>query len=103
MAERFGVVFTRWREGVALEPLVREAARSDDPALLADAVRTRLFARALRDRRLVLLCDLEADAVEELGLGHAATPEVVERLAHRAESVAILHEADRLLPRLAGR
>jgi len=25
---------------------------------------------------------------------------VVERLAHRAESVAILHEADRLLPRL---
>lgn len=100
MTAGFGAVFTRWREGVALEPLVREAVGVGDPALLADALHTRLFARALGDRRLVLLSDLGAEAVEELGIGHAATPEVVERLAHRAESVAILHEADRLLPRL---
>lgn len=100
MTVGFGAVFTRWREGVALEPLVREAAGSGDPTLLADALHTRLFARALRDRRLVLLSDLGAETVEELGIGHAATPEVVERLAHRAESVAILHEADKLLPRL---
>jgi hypothetical protein len=100
MTAGFGVVFTRWREGVALEPLVREAAGSGDPMLLADALHTRLFARALRDRRLVLLSDVGSEVVEELGIGHAATPEVVERLAHRAESVAILHEADRLLPRL---
>ena len=33
--------------------------------------------------------------------GFAATPEVVERLAHRSDSVTVLHEADRMLPRLA--
>lgn len=99
--ERPGVIFARWREGTPLEPLVKEAVRTGDPVLLADAFRTRLFARALGDRRLVLLSALDEDTLGEFDLGHASTPEVVERLAHRAASVAILHEADRMLPRLA--
>jgi hypothetical protein len=99
--ERPGVIFARWREGTPLEPLVKEAVRTGDPVLLADAFRTRLFARTLGDRRLVLLSDLDEDTLGELDLGHASTPEVVERLAHRAASVTVLHEADRLLPRLA--
>jgi len=48
----------------------------------------------------VLLSDLDEATVEELEIGCAATPEVVERLAHRADSVTVLHEADRMLPRL---
>jgi len=99
--ERPGVIFARWREGTPLEPLVKEAVRTGDPVLLADAFRTRLFARALGDRRLVLLSDLDEDTLGELDLGHASTPEVVERLAHRSGSVTVLHEADRMLPRLA--
>jgi hypothetical protein len=99
--ERPGVIFARWREGTPLEPLVKEAVRTGDPVLLADAFRTRLFARVLGDRRLVLLSDLDEESLGDLDVGHAATPEVVERLAHRAASVAILHEADRMLPRLA--
>jgi len=47
----------------------------------------------------VLLSDLDEATVEDLGFGHAASPEVVERLAHRAERVVVLHEADRMLPR----
>ena len=93
-----GIIFERWRQGAPLERLVHEAAASGDPLLVADALETRLFARALGDRRLVLLTDIDADTVEELGFGHAADPEAVERLAHRAESLAVLHEADRMLP-----
>lgn len=93
-----GIIFERWRQGAPLERLVHEAAALGDPALVADALETRLFARALGDRRLVLLTDLDADAVEELGFGHAAGPEAVERLSHRAASLAVLHEADRMLP-----
>jgi hypothetical protein len=100
LTERPGVIFTRWREGAPLELLVREAVGTGDPALIAEAFQTRFFARALGERRLVLLSDLEADVVEQLELGHATKPEVVERLAHRAASVAVLHEADRMLPRL---
>ena len=48
----------------------------------------------------MLLSDLDEATVEELELGFAATPEVVERLAHRAESFIVLHEADRTLPRV---
>ena len=59
----------------------------------------RLFARALDDRRLVLLSDLGEEAVEELEFGYAASPEVVERLAHRAERLVVLAEADRCLPK----
>lgn len=99
LAEKPGVVFTRWREGAPVEGLVREALGSGDPVLIEDAFQTRFFARALGDRRLVLLCDLDQDTVEELELGYAATPEVVERLAHRSASIAVLHEADRMLPR----
>ena len=101
LAERPGVIFTRWREGAPLDALVREALASGDMTLVRDAFQTRFFARALGDRRLVLLSDLDEATVEELELGHAATPEVVERLAHRAETVTVLHEADRMLPRLA--
>jgi hypothetical protein len=71
------------RTRAPLEPLVKEAVRTGDPVLLADAFRTRLFARALGDRRLVLLSDLDEDTLGELDLGHASTPEVVERLAFR--------------------
>jgi len=94
-----GAVFTRWRQGTALTPLVMEALRSGDPALVADALSTRLFARALGDRRLVLLSDLDAGLVEDLEFGHAATPEVVERLANRCDSLVVLHEAERSYPR----
>ncbi len=100
MAERPGVIFSRWREGAPLDALVREAVGTGDQALITDAFQTRFFARALGDRRLVLLSDLDEATVEELELGFAATPEVVERLAHRAESVVVLHEADRMLPRV---
>jgi hypothetical protein len=93
-----GIVFTRWREGAALRPLVREALGTGDEVLVADAFLTRFFARALGERRLVLLCDLDEATVEGLEFGHAATPEVVERLAHRADSVIVLDEADRMLP-----
>jgi hypothetical protein len=94
-----GIVFLRWRQGAPLVPLLREALASGDPCLAADALATRLFARALGDRRVVLLSDLDESTVEDLGFGHAASPEVVERLAHRAERVVVLHEGDRMLPR----
>jgi hypothetical protein len=68
--------------------------------MIADAVQTRLFARALGDRRVVLLSDLDEGVVEELEFGHAATPEVIERLAHRSDRVIVLREADRMLPRI---
>lgn len=95
-----GVVMLRWRQGAPLQPLLREAAASHDPALVTDALQTRLLARALGERRLVLLSNLDEATVEDLGFGHAATPEAVERLAHRAESLAVLHEADMMLPRV---
>jgi len=101
LAERPGVIFARWREGAPIEGLVREAVGTGDQTLITEAFQTRFFARALGDRRLVLLSDLDEATVEELELGFAATPEVVERLAHRADSVVVLHEADRMLPRLA--
>jgi hypothetical protein len=101
LAEAPGVIFARWREGAPLDGLVREALATGDQALIADAFRTRFFARCLGGRRLVLLSDLDETTVEDLEIGHAATPEVVERLAHRAESVVVLHEADGMLPRVA--
>jgi hypothetical protein len=94
-----GLVFTRWRQGTPLGPLVREAIASGDESLVADAVEAKLLARCLDERRLVLLSSLEEATVEELGFGHAAEIGVVERLANRAEQVVILHEADRMLPR----
>lgn len=93
-----GVIFQRWRQGAPLEGLVHEAVASGDQSLVVDALLTRLFARALDDRRLVLLSDLAEETVEELEFGYAASPEVVERLAHRAESLAVLPEADLTLP-----
>ena len=95
-----GPVFHRWRQGVALKPLVEEALASGDQTLIADAVATRFFAQALGDRRLVLLSDLDQGLVEELEFGHAANPEAVERLAHRTDSLVVLHEAERMFPRL---
>ena len=99
--EPAGVVFTRWRQGAPLEGLVHEAVASGDRTLITDALLTRLFARALDDRRLVLLSDLGEEIVEELEFGYAASPEVVERLAHRAERLAVLAEADRCFPKPA--
>jgi hypothetical protein len=95
-----GVIFQRWRQGAPLEGLVHEALASGDQALVVDALLTRLFARALDERRLVLLSDLDEETVEELEFGYASSPEVVERLAHRAESLAVLPEADLTLPRI---
>lgn len=94
-----GIVLTRWRQGAPLGPLVREAIASGDAALVADAVETKLLARALGERRLVLLSPLGEAEVEELGFGHAAEIDVVARLANRAERLVVLHEADRMLPR----
>jgi hypothetical protein len=95
-----GAIFTRWRQGAPLEPLVHEAIGTGDPALIADAVETRLFARALEDRRLVLRSGLDESLVEDLEFGFADSPAVVERLAKRADSLVVLHEADRMFPRL---
>jgi len=100
LAERPGVIFARWREGAPLDALVREAVGTGDESLIKDAFQTRFFARALGERRLVLLSDLDEATVEELELGFAAKPEVVERLAHRSDSVVVMHEADRMLPRV---
>ena len=94
-----GTIFTRWRQGAPLEPLIHEAIGTGDSALIADAVETRLFARALDDRRLVLLSALDESTVEDLEFGFADTPAVVERLARRAESLIVLREADRMFPR----
>lgn len=95
-----GIIFERWRQGAPLQPLVHEAVASRDPALVADAVETRLFARALGERRLVLLSALDESTVEELSFGHAADCDVIDRLVHHAERVAVLHEADRMFPRI---
>jgi hypothetical protein len=95
-----GVIFSRWRQGAALQPLIHEAVQTGDRALVADALETRLFARAIEDRRLVLLSALEESTVEDLEFGFADSPAVVERLARRAESLVVLHEADRMFPSL---
>lgn len=95
-----GVVFSRWRQGVDLQPLIREAVRSREAALVADALFTRQIARALGARRLVLLSDLLESTLDGLDIGYASSPEDVDRLCHAAESVIVLHEADRMLPRL---
>lgn len=99
--EPAGLVFTRWRQGAPLEGLVHEAVASGDRTLITDALLTRLFARAIDDRRLVLLSNLSEEVVEELEFGHAGSPEIVERLAHRAERLAVLAEADRCFPKPA--
>jgi hypothetical protein len=95
-----GLVTSRWRQGVPLGPLIREAAESKDPAIIADALATKLLARALGERRLVILSQLDQVLVEDLGFGHATDIDVIERLANRAEHVVILHEADFMLPML---
>lgn len=100
-AEPPGTVVTRWRQGAPLGPLLKEARCSGDRDLVADAVVARFLARGLADRRLVLLSGLDEGTVEDLGFGYAATPGAIARLARRSESVAVLHEADLMLPRLA--
>lgn len=97
-----GIVFLRWRQGAPLERLVHEAVGSGDPALVADAVQTRLFARGLGERRIVLLSALDQGTVEELEFGYATGPDVIERLVDRADGVAVLHEADLMFPQAAG-
>ena len=96
-----GPVVSRWRQGAPLGPLVREARRSGDPALVTDAVEARFLARALADRRLVLLSSLDEAVVEDLEFGYAPSADAVGRLVHRAERVVVLHEADRLFPHLS--
>jgi hypothetical protein len=100
LADRPGPVISRWRQGTPLEPLLREAAASGDPVLIADALDAKLLKRSLGERRLVLLSKLGEEEVEDLGFGHAADVAVIERLANRGESVVILHEADLMLPRI---
>ena len=101
LAARPGPVLTRWRQGLPLGPLLREAKESDDPALIADAFLARRLRRALGGRRLVLLSSLDEETVEDLAFGYADSPETIQRLAKRARSVAVLHEADRMLPSIA--
>ena len=99
LAEQPGIVFSRWRQGAELSPLIREAATAEDPSLLAEALQTKLFARALGDRRLVLLSRLEQELVEDLDIGHASSEDGVNRLIQQADSVTVLHEADQFCPR----
>lgn len=98
LAAEPGVIFSRWRQGAPLQGLVHEAIGTKDPQLIANALQTRLFDRALGDRRLVLLTDLDEAIVEDLEFGYADSPEDVARLAAKAESIIVLHEADRMLP-----
>ena len=91
--------FTNWRRGESLLSIVGDATHSDDPLILGEALQTVLFARALGNRRLVLFSGLDEDTVEDLDVGHADSPEAVQRLIHQADSVIVLHEADRLCPR----
>jgi len=98
MREEPGMVFTRWRQGIELRMLLREASDSDDIRLHKDALQTSLFARVLGDRRLVLLSQLEQELVEDLDIGHAETPDAVNRLIQQADSVCVLHDANRLCP-----
>jgi len=95
-----GVILTRWRQGASLEGLVHEAVASGDATLIADALLTRLFARAIDDRRLVLLSDLDEGIVEDLEFGHAAAVDSVQRLARRCDRLAVLAEADRSFPQM---
>jgi hypothetical protein len=98
MREEPGMVFTRWRQGIELRMLLREASDSDDIRLHKDALQASLFARVLGDRRLVLLSQLEQELVEDLDIGHAETPDAVNRLIQQADSVCVLHDANRLCP-----
>lgn len=100
LAAEPGVIFSRWRQGAPLQGLVHEAVGTKDPELIADALQTRLFARGLGDRRLVLLTDLDETLVEDLEFGCAESPDDVARLAARAESLIVLHEADLMLPKV---
>lgn len=92
-------LFTGWRRGEPLQRVVGDAAGADDPAMLAEALQTLVFARVLADRRLVLLSNLDEETVEDLDIGHADSPDAVNRLIRQADSLAVLHEADRLCPR----
>jgi hypothetical protein len=98
LAAEPGIIFSRWRQGAPLQGLVHEAVSTKDPQLIADALQTRLFARALGERRLVLLTDINETLVEDLEFGYAESPEDVARLAAKAESLVVLHEADLMLP-----
>jgi hypothetical protein len=98
LAAEPGIIFSRWRQGAPLQGLVHEAVATKNPQLIADALQTRLFARALGERRLVLLTDINETLVEDLEFGYAESPEDVARLAAKAESLIVLHEADLMLP-----
>ena len=98
MDQEPGLIFTRWRQGIELRMLLHEAADSDDIRLHMDALQTSLFARALGDRRFVLLSQLNQELVEDLDIGHAETPDAVNRLIRQNESVCVLHEANQLCP-----
>ena len=65
-----------------------------DPSNIEEAKRILAEVSPLRGRP-----GLAEDVVEELEFGYAAGPEVVERLAHRADGVVVLPEADRCFPR----
>jgi len=79
---------------------VHEAVATGDPQLIGEALQTRLFARAIGDRRLVLFSGLDEATVEDLEYGYAGSPAVVERLAAKAESLIVLHEADQTFPQV---
>jgi hypothetical protein len=99
LATEPGIVFRRWRQGAELSPLIREAVAAGDPTLMREALQTKLFARALGDRRLVLLSQLDQELVEDLDIGHAGSADAVHRLIQQADSVTVLHEATQFCPR----
>jgi len=91
-------LFTSWRQGESLFAITADAADSDDPLILGEALQTLLFARALGNRRLVLFSGLDEATVEDLDIGHADDSDAVNRLIQQADSLIVLHEADRLCP-----
>ena len=101
LSEEPGEILTQWRQGALLRGVVHEAIHSNDQNLIKDALQTRLFAKALGDRRLVVLSDLEESLVEDLEFGFAESPDDIVRLTARSDEFIVLHEGDLLMPQVS--
>jgi nickel-dependent lactate racemase len=93
-------------------PAVRELGRIDEADELVarlkksrhpDAEAAQRLARVRAAHRLYFWCDLEVEAVEQLGAGAIESAEELQRLVRRAESCAVLGEAARARVDAAGR
>ncbi|MEO1992238.1 MAG: hypothetical protein ABGW78_09935 [Pirellulales bacterium] len=100
LSEEPGEVLTQWRQGALLRGIVHEAIHSNNQNLIKDALQTRLLAKALGDRRLVIFSDLEESLVEDLEFGFAESPDDLVRLTARADELIVLHEGDLLMPQI---